>query len=43
LKLGTGLIYRALDMGFKIICIRPVPNFIKTDMIYYCNLLEGVG
>jgi hypothetical protein len=25
--LGTGLIYQALDIGFKAICIRPVPNF----------------
>jgi hypothetical protein len=29
IKLGTGLIYWALDMDLKTINIRPVPNFIQ--------------
>jgi SagB-type dehydrogenase family enzyme len=37
-KLGTGLIYGALDMGFKIICVRPVPNFNRGDTMEYIEL-----
>jgi len=40
-KLGPGLIYLALDAGFKVTCLKPVPNLAIRDVDFIkCNGID---